>query len=65
MNKIYVDQLKQKLNAQLAWHDNKLCGEALNVIKAQQEEINDLELKIEVTKALMYEAINKLKEPYL
>ena len=64
MNKLYVEQLKQKLNTQFAWHDNKLCGEALNVIKAQQEEINDLELKIEITKALMYEAINKLKETY-
>jgi hypothetical protein len=64
MNKLYVEKVKQKLNAEFAWNNNTLAGTALQVIKDQEQEINDLELKIEVTKALMYEAINKLKETY-
>jgi hypothetical protein len=64
MNKVYVEKVKQKLNSEFAWNNNTLAGTALQVIKDQEQEINDLELKIEVTKALMYEAINKLKETY-
>jgi hypothetical protein len=65
MNKLYVEKIKQKLNSEFAWNNNTLAGTALQIIKDQEQEINDLELKIEVTKALMYEAINKLKETYL